>query len=91
MEACAGIRDVVNVYVILGGDHGIGAFCLPFRTLVVLQDGRHLKKDIGIATVICKKDTSTILKNTIEGWLTFDLKLINESSLQLSVDQSGFV
>ena len=91
MEACAGIRDVVNVIVILGSGHGIGPFHLPFRTLVVLQDCRHLKTDIGIAIVICEKDTSTILKNIIEGWLTVNLKLIKESSLQLSVDSSGFV
>jgi hypothetical protein len=44
MEACAGIRVVINVYEILGDDHGIGAFRLPLRTLVVLQDDRHLKR-----------------------------------------------
>jgi len=41
MEAYGTVRGVYQVFVILGGDHGIGAFCLPFRT-VERQRRKHI-------------------------------------------------
>ena len=82
-------EDVEKLFLILGGDHGIGAFRMPFRTVLLLKDGRHLKKDIGIATIICKKDTGEVILNTIMDVLTADLKLINNSSVVIGTDEVG--
>ncbi len=91
MEAHAGIHNVAELFIILGGDHGIGAFRIPFRTLVLLRDGTILKKDIGVATVMSKKDSAKVFQNTVEPWLTADLKTINQSQVILTTDVSGFV
>lgn len=88
-EHSVAIHDIEKAFIILGGDHGIGAFRMPFRTVLVLKDGRHLKKDIGIATVVCKKDTGKVILNTIMDWLTEDLKEINDSNVVLTMDASG--
>jgi predicted transposase YbfD/YdcC len=88
-EHSVDIRDIEKTFIILGGDHGIGAFRMPFRNVLVLRDGRHLKKDIGIATIVCKKDTGKVILNTIMDWLTEDLKEINHSNVVLSTDASG--
>ena len=90
MKTHSGIH-VVELVIILGGDHGIGAFRIPFRTLVLLRDGTILKKDIGIATVMSKKDSAKVFQNTVEPWLTADLKTINQSQVILTTDVSGFV
>ena len=65
IEASAKMSDVTELFVIVGGDHGLGAFRLTFRTLVKLNDGRYLKKGVGFSTVVCKKDTAEVFKNTI--------------------------
>lgn len=83
-------EDVERLFIIFGGNHGVGALCMPFRTVLVLNDGRHLKKDISIvATINCKKDTGEVIMKTIMDMLTADLKLINDSSVALSIDDSG--
>ncbi len=51
--------------LILGGDHGVGAFRMPFRTVIDLKDGTIHTRDIGIATVTGSKDTAHVLLNTI--------------------------
>jgi hypothetical protein len=47
--------------LILGGDHGVGAFHMPFSTVIVLKDGTIHKQDIGIATVTGSKDSAHVI------------------------------
>jgi hypothetical protein len=91
MEHCNDISEVKNIYLILGGDHGIGAFRMPFRTIIILQNGTVVKRDVGIATINCTKDSSKVIVNTILEWLTEDLKLINDLNIVLTKAKSGVV
>jgi hypothetical protein len=78
-EAHAGIHDVVELFIILDGIQGIGALRIPIRTLVLFRNGTILKKDIGITTVMGKKDSAKLFQNTVEPWLTAELKIVNQS------------
>ena len=89
--ASASIRDVAKVFVFLGGDHGVGAFRLPLRVLVLLKNNTILKKTIGISTVNSNKDSGKVFRETIEPYVTRDLRLLNDSSVVLTVDDSGYV
>ena len=80
------MKDVKRVCVVLGGDHGVGAFRLTIHILVRLNSGKVLKDEIGTSTVFCKKDTSEVLKKTILDQLIADLKKINESKLVMTKD-----
>jgi hypothetical protein len=77
--------------LILGGDHGVGAFHMPFSTVIVLKDGTIHKQDIGIATVTGSKDSAHVLMNTIMDKVAANLKTINDSSMKLTMDSTGGV
>jgi hypothetical protein len=47
--------------------------------------------DVGFSTVVCKKDTAEVLKNTIEKWLTIDLTLLNNSRVFIGINDDGCV
>ena len=84
MENNAKYSDVISADFCLGGDHGVGAFRLCFRSTVKLARGEIFHNDVGVATVKCKKDTSAVLEATIMDWLMEDLKTINESMLVIT-------
>jgi hypothetical protein len=90
-EHCNNVNEVKQVVLILGGHHGVGAFRMPFRTVIVLKDGTIHKRDIGIATVTGSKDTVHVLMNTIMDKMVADLKTINDSSIKLTMDGAGGV
>jgi hypothetical protein len=83
MENHVSIKTVRRVALVLGGDHGKGAFRLVIRVLILLEDEQVLYKDLGVATILCKKDSAEIFKNTIYDWLTADLTLLNDSKVIL--------
>eukprot|EP00956_Cyclotella_meneghiniana_P008789 scaffold12009_cov61-Cyclotella_meneghiniana.AAC.5 len=60
------LTKVRRVGVVNGADHGKGALRRAFRTLILLDDGKVLYKDVGNSTVFTSKDTSEVLKNTIQ-------------------------
>ena len=64
---------------------------MVLRPLILLKDETVLYKDVEIATIVCSKDTSEVLKNTIYDLLTADLKLLNESKLVLAQDENGII
>jgi len=84
-------EDVLRVDFILGGDHGIGAFRLCFRTVVKLKTGALIHKDVGVGTVVCKKDSSKVLEACIFNWLTTDLEKISQSMIVSTTDECGQV
>jgi hypothetical protein len=61
MDGGVDVIDVKRVCLVLGGDHGVGAFRLTIRILIRLKNGKVLKDDIGISSVFAK-DTSEVLK-----------------------------
>lgn len=71
-----------------GGNHGIEAFRLNLKVLIVVIESNGnievIKDDIdGISTVFCKKDSSEVIQKTIYDQLTADLRVIHDSSLIL--------
>ncbi len=66
--------DVKKLFLVIGGDHGQGAFRLIMCCLMVLKGKKllvHTKKCI--AEVYCKKDEGALLDATVMSWLNEDL------------------
>ena len=81
-------RRVKRIRLVVGGDHGQGAFRLGFKVLIDVEsaDGEERKvlhKTVNIATVHCKKEVGAILESTVIDWVAEDLKYINENRLHL--------
>lgn len=76
-------KNVVRIRLVIGGDHGQGAFRLGFRVLIDLECGEVLHKTISIATVRCKKEVGAILEATVIDWIAKDLKHIHDYPLHL--------
>jgi hypothetical protein len=91
MEEGTSNLELKDVFMAIGGDHGIGPLRVTLRVIIIIQSGKIEKRDIGVATVYCKKENSTVFKNTLEPWLTADLKLIHESTPGISKDESGLL
>mmetsp|Transcript_24585 Transcript_24585/g.38594 ORF Transcript_24585/g.38594 Transcript_24585/m.38594 type:complete len:992 (+) Transcript_24585:233-3208(+) len=77
-------KQVKRIRLIIGGDHGQGAFRLGFRVLIDTEGGKSpMCKTINIATVYCKKEVGAILESTVIDWLAEDLKQIHDNPLHL--------
>jgi hypothetical protein len=59
--------------------------------LVKLKDGRYLKKDIDISTVVYKNDTTAVFTNSMEEWITFELTLLHNSRVIIGINDDGCV
>ena len=75
---------------------GIMMSMFAFLSLSSIEMIMHLnviKPDemLTLTSVFCKKDSSEVLQNTILDQLTANLRTINESSLVIEEDTSGFV
>ena len=75
-------KDIVGVFLVVGGDHGQGAFRLCFRALLTVRGRVHpVYKTKSIAEVYCKKEEGTLLDESIMPWLNSDLTKIKDSHL----------
>ena len=73
------ISDINRIDIIVGGDHGQGAFRFPMKILFILNNGnRHESIQPG-GYILCQKDQGIILKNTIIKDLGESINLLNES------------
>ena len=71
--------DINRIDIIVGGDHGQGAFRFPMKILFILNNGnRHESIQPG-SYILCQKDQGIILKNTIIKDLGESINLLNES------------
>ena len=76
--------DVTKIRLIIGGDHGKGAFRLCFRTVINVEgEKKPIYKTKSIAEVYCAKEEGIVLENSIMPWLTEDLKKIHNSQLRI--------
>lgn len=67
------VEDVKEIFFVIGGDHGLGAFRLSFRVIVMLKNGKMYVKG-GITATIFGKDTPEVLEKSIMKWITDDLR-----------------
>ncbi len=88
-EYSANPNDVKKLFLVVGGDHGQGAFRFIIRCLVSLR-GKTLPVHSTkcIAEVYCKKDEDTLLDATCMSWLNEDLQKISTSKLRLRSAQN---
>ena len=81
-------QTVERLDVVVGGDHGIGAFIAGAKVIVVHKkpEGKHeecFSFEISVAEVICRKDTGDLLAKTIKDTLTKGLREMAESNLTI--------
>ena len=79
----ASISSIERIRLVVGGDHGQGAFRLGFRVLLDVNGKEALKETKSVATITCKKEVTEILEKTVIDWLSDDLKFINDNPLHL--------
>ena len=64
----SGDLDVLNlkrIDIVVGDDHGQGAFRFPMKILYIMNDDTRHKSIQSVSYILCKKDNDIILKNTI--------------------------
>ena len=54
-----------SIIFVLGGDHGQGAFRMVVKLIYRYQNGEKTSTEYGLGDIECKKDTATLLKDTI--------------------------
>ena len=78
----SGDIDILNINridIVVGGDHGQGAFRFPMKILYIMKDDTKHESIQPVGYILCKKDNGIILKNTIIKDLADSNKLLNES------------
>jgi hypothetical protein len=68
--------DIEGVHVVVGGDHGDTAFQFGASVSVQLKDDRIILFELVCCELICRKDTSRLIKEAILDTLTAGLKIV---------------
>ena len=74
---------IQRIKLIIGGDHGQGAFRLCILVLIELVDEEPIDTAVSIGKVFCSKEEGKILDDSIMDLLVADLQKINDSLLLL--------
>ncbi len=82
-------KNLVSIEVILGGDHGQGAFRWPVK--IVLRYTQNQVKSIErwFGEVVCMKDTYDLLKHTLAKPITEGLKRMMENDVATGAGHDG--
>ena len=78
----SGDIDILNVNrigIVVGGDHGQGAFRFPMKILYIMNDDTRHESIQPVGYILCKKDYGIILKNIIIKVFGDSMKSLNES------------
>ena len=59
------ISNIKRIGIVVGGDHGQGAFRFPMKILYIMKDDTRHESIQPVGYILCKKDNGIILKNTI--------------------------
>ena len=59
------ILNISRIDIVVGGDHGQGAFRFPMKILYIMKDDTRHESIQPVGYILCKKDNGIILKNTI--------------------------
>ena len=73
------LSDIDRIDIVVGGDHGQGAFRFPMKILYIMNNEKRYESIQPVGYILCKKDNGLILKNTIIKELGDSIKLLNES------------
>jgi len=93
-----GSKDIERIDVVVGADHGKGAFQAGAKVIVTTKHNANDKVEmkshtfeISVAEVICKKDNAKVLQLTCNKRLTAGLKTIARSDLVVQEDVTGYI
>ena len=78
----SGDIDILNINridIVVGGDHGQGAFRFPMKILYIMNDDTRHESIQPVGYILCQKDNGIILKNTIIKDLGDSINFLNES------------
>ena len=87
MSVSASPSDVVQVQIVAGGDHGDVTFRFGASVSVELVSGRRIDFEILVCELICRKDTGSLIEQTILKRLTNGLEVI--ATIPLYLDDNG--
>ena len=73
------ISDINRIDIVVGGDHGQGAFRFPIEMLYIMNNGDRHENIQPMGYILYMKYNGIILKNTIIKDLGDSIKLLNES------------
>ena len=59
------LSDIDRIDIVVGGDHGQGAFRFPIKNLYIMNNEKRHERIRPVGYILCKKDNRLILKNTI--------------------------
>eukprot|EP00984_Skeletonema_dohrnii_P005248 scaffold1837_cov120-Skeletonema_dohrnii-CCMP3373.AAC.1 len=79
---------IKRIDIVVGGDHGAGAFVLGAKVIVTFEDSTSHYFDVSVAEVTCRKDNAEILKRTIHDELTKGLEVMAKNQLHIDVHQN---
>ena len=85
---------IERVDIVIGGDHGQGAFQAGFQVVGVFTKESETPTvifDIGLAKVICHKDNAKVLEKKIEPFLTRGFGTIIEDKLTNGLNKMGVI
>ena len=72
------ISDINRINIVVGGDHGQGAFRYSMKILYIMNSGKIYESIQPVDYILCQKDSGMILKNTIIKDLGDSTNLLNE-------------
>ena len=73
------ISNINRIDIVVGGDHGQGAFRFPMEILYIMNNGNRHESIQPMGYILCKKDNGIILKNTIIKYFGDSINSLNES------------
>ena len=78
-------QDLDRVAIVIGGDHGQGAFIMIVKIMLYFKDGDKIKTEshqLDVGHVDCRKDNYEVLSKTLLGKIGESLKGISAHSLR---------
>ena len=57
-----GTLNISRIDIVVGGDHGQGAFRFPMKILYIMKDDTRYESIQPVGYILCKKDNGIILK-----------------------------
>ena len=82
-------KDIKEIKLVVGGDHGQGAFRLCILVIIELHDRDPVDVAVSIGKVFCSKEEGVLLDETIMDWVSTDLEMINDSIVLLGISEDG--
>jgi hypothetical protein len=81
--------DVVHVQVVVGGNHGDGAFQFGASVSAELSDCKIIDFEVSACELICRKDTGKLIESTILPTLTSRLIVVATAPLHILKENQG--